>query len=33
MIRERHDKPMGTPGGPAEKHAIAVGRKKLGLDR
>jgi hypothetical protein len=33
MIRERHGVPMGTPGGPAEKHAIAVGRRKLGLDK
>jgi hypothetical protein len=32
MIRERHGKPMGTPGGPAEKRAVAVGRRKLGLD-
>lgn len=32
LIRERHGKPMGTPGGPAEKHSIAVGRRKLGLD-
>jgi hypothetical protein len=33
LIRERHGKPMGTPGGPAEKHSIEVGRRKLGLDR
>jgi hypothetical protein len=33
LIRERHGMPMGTPGGPAEKHSIAVGRAKLGLDR
>ena len=33
LIRERHGMPMGTPGGPAEKHAIAVGRRKLGLDK
>jgi len=33
LIRERHGKPMGTPGGPAEKHSIEVGRHKLGLDR
>jgi hypothetical protein len=33
LIRERHGKPMGTPGGPAEKHSIVVGRHKLGLDR
>jgi len=33
MIRERHGVPMGTPGGPAEKRAIAVGRRKLGLDK
>ena len=32
LIRERHGQPMGTPGGPAEKHSIAVGRRKLGLD-
>jgi hypothetical protein len=32
LIRERHGKPMGTPGGPAETHSIAVGRRKLGLD-
>ena len=33
LIRERHGVPMGTPGGPAEKHSIEVGRRKLGLDR
>ena len=33
LIRERHGVPMGTPGGPAEKHSIAVGRRKLGLDK
>ena len=33
LIRERRGKPMGTPGGPAEKHSIVVGRAKLGLDR
>jgi hypothetical protein len=33
LIRERHGQPMGTPGGPAEKHSIEVGRHKLGLDR
>lgn len=33
LTRERHNVPMGTPGGPAEKRSIAVGRKKLGLDR
>lgn len=32
LIRERHNVPMGTPGGPAEKHSISVGRKRLGLD-
>ena len=32
LIRERHDVPMGVPGGPAEKRAIAIGRRKLGLD-
>jgi len=32
LIRERHGKPMGTPGGPAEKHSIVVGRRKLGLE-
>lgn len=32
LIRERHGVPMGAPGGPAEKRAIAIGRKKLGLD-
>jgi ferric iron reductase protein FhuF len=32
LIRERHGVPMGTPGGPAEKTSIVVGRKKLGLD-
>ncbi|MGH2489920.1 MAG: IucA/IucC family C-terminal-domain containing protein [Candidatus Limnocylindria bacterium] len=31
LVRERHGLPMGTPGGPAEKHSIAVGRRKLGL--
>jgi hypothetical protein len=33
LIRERHGRPMGTPGGPAEKHSIVVGRRKLGLDK
>ena len=33
LIRERHDRPMGTPGGPAEKRSIVAGRRKLGLDR
>jgi hypothetical protein len=33
LIRERHNVPMGTPGGPAEKHSITVGRRKLGLDK
>lgn len=32
LVRERHGVPMGAPGGPAEKRAIAIGRKKLGLD-
>jgi hypothetical protein len=32
LDRERHGVPMGAPGGPAEKRAIAIGRKKLGLD-
>ena len=32
LVRERHGVPMGTPGGPAERRAIAVGRRKLGLD-
>jgi hypothetical protein len=33
LVRERHGVPMGAPGGPAEKRAIAIGRKKLGLDK
>lgn len=32
LIRERHGVPMGVPGGPAEKRAIAIGRRKLGLE-
>jgi len=31
MVREEHGVPMGTPGGPAQARAIAVGRRKLGL--
>jgi ferric iron reductase protein FhuF len=29
LVRERHGVPMGTPGGPAERRAIAVGLDKL----
>ncbi len=31
MVRERRGVPMGTPGGPAEQHAIQRGLEKLGL--
>lgn len=32
LVREQHGQPMGTPSGPAEQRAIAIGRRKLGLD-
>ena len=32
LVREQHGKPMGTPSGPAERRAIAIGRRKLDLE-
>ena len=31
MVREEHGQAMGSPGGPAQRRAIEVGLRKLGL--